>query len=467
MSDEEYEAARKSTLNAHYTSPEIVQAMWEAAARLGFKEGRLLEPSMGIGHFFGLMPAKLRAKALLTGIELDDTTGKMAKLLYPKANVQVKGFEKLQVPDDFYDMAIGNVPFGDYRVHDPEYNKLRANIHDYFFLKTLDKVRSGGLVAFITSTGTMDKADPRIRRLIAEKADLVAAMRFPSQTFQKSAGTSVVTDLLILRKRAGDEKPGGATWLDTREVPDPDKGSPIPVNEYFADHPEQVLGRLDRRGTMYRGDSINVTRTEDFEDRFKSAIDRLPKNVITPRVAGPAFEPRRLEAPNELKQYNYEVRDGRLYQKQGDHLVEQQADKATVSRITGMIGVRDAVRQVFNTQLFDMSASEQEKARAALNKVYDSFVRRHGYLSDAANRRAIADDPDAPLLLALETYDATKKKATKSDVFTRNTVRSYVRPTKAGTPGEALSISLHDAGVVSLDRIGSCWALLLRKRARS
>lgn len=452
LSDEEYEAARKSTLNAHYTDPEIVQAMWEAAAKLGFKEGRLLEPSLGIGTFFGLMPSKLRAKALLTGVELDDTTGKMAKLLYPKANVQVKGFEKLQVPDGFYDLAIGNVPFGDYRVHDPEYNRLRANIHDYFFLKSLDKVRPGGLVMFITSTGTMDKADPRIRRLIAEKADLVAAIRFPSMTFQKSAGTAVVTDLIVLRRRSPDGR--GQAWIDTKEVPDPDRGSPIPVNEYFAAHPEQILGRLDRRGTMYRGESVNVTRTDDFEVLFKAAINRLPSNVMSPPLDNPAFEPRRLEAPDELKQYNYVVKDGKLFQKEGDHMVEQEADKTTIARISGMIRVRDALRYVFNTQLLDMDASEQARARATLNKTYDAFVNKHGALTDTANKRAIADDPDAPVLLALETYDPQTKRAAKSDVFTRNTVRSYVRPTKAGTPGEALSISLHDTGVVSLDRIG-------------
>src|ERR1041384_2627940 len=454
MSDEEFEASRQSTLNAHYTAPEIVQAMWDAAVKLGFAEGRLLEPSMGIGHFFGLLPSKLRSRVLPTGVELDETTGKMAKLLYPKANVQIKGFEKLQVPDGFYDFAIGNVPFGDYRVHDPDYNKFRANIHDYFFLKSLDKVRPGGVVMFITSTGTMDKADPRIRRLIADKADLVAAMRFPSQTFQKSAGTSVVTDLIILRRRGEDEEPGGQAWLDTKEVTDPDRGSPIPVNEYYAAHPDQILGRLDRRGSMYRADAVNVTRTDDFDDRFKAATGRPPANGNTGRTCYSAFDPQRLEAPEELKQFNYAVRDGKLYQKQGDHLVEQQADKTTVSRVSGMVAVRDALRQVFNSQLLDMSKSEQESARASLNRVYDSFVRRLGYLSDAPNKRAIADDPDAPLLLALENYDPQKKRATKSEVFTKNTVRSYQRPTKAATAAEALGISLHDTGVVALDRIG-------------
>lgn len=454
LGDEGFAAARRSTLNAHYTSPEIVQAMWGMIEKLGFTGGRVLEPSMGVGNFFGLVPDHLLARSALTGVELDPTTGKIAKLLYPDENVQIKGFEKHAAPDGFYDIAIGNVPFGDYRVNDPAYNRFGANIHNYFFLKALDKVRPGGLVAFITSTGTMDSVKAtKVREALAKKADLVAAMRLPENTFQKNAGTAVVTDLIILRKRLDDEAANGVAWVNLKTMPDPDGGDPIPINEYFADNPDQILGTLDRKSRLYgRGDS-HVSRTDDFEKRFADAVERLPENLMQPAPKKGKAELKGLDAAGVTKDGGFTVQKGKVYVKRGDQLVEHAVDKKHVERLEKILAVRDAVREVFNSQLRGDSEEQNAAFRNRLNRAYDAFVKKYGFLNQQTNRRLIADDPDAPVLLALEKWDAKAKTATKADVFTKNTVRANARPQKAQTPAEALGISLNESGIVDIERI--------------
>ncbi|MDE2097707.1 MAG: hypothetical protein KGL39_10700 [Patescibacteria group bacterium] len=535
LSTEEWEAARRSTLNAHYTHPDVVDAHWRMAERLGFKGGRFLETSAGIGYYLGLMPEHLSGKVKSSAVELDPTTAGMLKLLYPGANVKNQGFEKFQAPDNFYDLVASNVPFGDYKVHDPRYNKHQANIHDYFFLKSLDKVRPGGLVMHITSAGTMDKADPKIREELARQgADLVAAVRFPGGAHQENAGTSVVTDMLIFRKRPANEPPvdpnvtppeaqpkqpgftgvttdslgrvyhwvdgkrvPGPDWTKATTIPDPDGGEPITVNSYFAAHPDQVLGRIDRSGTMYGAGNENVSLASPeeltealgrpvkvevnphtdkrrfvyadgspvpaaeiarvgqklYQEKLEAAIGRLPENVMKPQAASKrAFEPDAQPAPGDVKDGGYQVKDGKVYVCQGGGMVAQDVPAAAAARIQAHLEVRDALRAVIQDETAGRDATA---SRAKLNEVYDAFVKKYKALNDRANRSAFKSDPDAPVLLALEKYDPKSKKATKADIFSKNVIRHVGKVDKAGSAAEGLGISLHETGGIDLGRIAA------------
>lgn len=457
ISPEEWESAKGSILNAHYTHPDVVDAHWKMAERLGYSGGRFLETSAGIGYYLGMMPDNLRSQTKASAVELDELSGGMMKLLYPRDNVQIQGFQEHNAPDGFYDLVASNVPFGDYKVHDPRYNKHQAQIHDYFFLKSADKVRPGGLVMHITSKGTLDKGDPAIRKELAKTCDLVAALRFPGQTHKENAGTDVVTDMLILRKRQPGEQPNGIAWTETTSVPDPAGGAPIPVNEYFAKHPEQVLGTLDRTGTMYRGDSVNVSKTEDYEDRLKQAIERLPQNLMTKATAPKErFEPEAMPAPGDVKDGGFKVEKGKVYVRDGGGMVEQEMAPAKVAKIEAHIGVRDAKQAVINAQL---KGEDATAARADLNRVYDAFVKKHGFLSDRGNRLAFKDDPDSPTLLALENYDPKTKKATKADIFHKDTVRHVAKVETASDVPAGLGVSLHETGGVSVDHIAKLTGL--------
>jgi len=490
---QDYASAAGSILNAHYTHPDVVKAHWEMAQRLGFKGGRFLETSAGIGYYLGMMPADVAGHTRATAVELDSLTGKMLKLLYPSANVNVTGFEKFQVPDNFYDLVASNVPFGDYRVHDStsdgaRYNKHKANIHDYFFLKSLDKVRPGGLVMHITSAGTMDKLDPRIRKELESKGELVSAIRFPGGAHKENAGTEVVTDMLIFRKKhpgeqavdanvtpkeAEPEQPGftgttvdalgrlyhwvngkrvpGPKWDDVVTIPDPAGGDPIPVNRYFAEHPEQVLGTHDRTGKMYHGESKNVTRGEDYEERLKACIGRLPEGLLGRSApTNERFTPEAAPAPGDVKEGGYQVKGGKLYVREKGVMIPQDVNAKDLARIQGQLGVRDALRACLNKQLKGEDASAERKA---LNDAYDAFVAKHGFLNDRANKRAFRFDPDSPVLLALEKYDPATKAAEKADVFRKDTVRPAAKVEKADDVGQALSLSLHEFGRLDIDHM--------------
>jgi N12 class adenine-specific DNA methylase/2'-5' RNA ligase len=459
LSPEEFRSARGSILNAHYTAPQIVKAMWDIARRLGFRRGRVLEPSMGSGNFFALMPRDIRKHSPIVGIELDKTTGAIAQLLYPNADVQVKGYEEYNVSDDFFDLITSNFPFGDYQVADARYpQKLKSQIHDYFFVKSIDKVRPGGIVLGITSTGTMDKGSQAVRAHLAEKADLIAAIRLPSNTFLKEAGTAVVTDIIILRKRVpGEEvtpelqKIRDNKWLELKEVPDPLGHGPIPVNEYFADHPEMIIGRLDRSGELYREHQKGVTRLDNFEDHFQTAISSIPQSLFRTRVKTKAFEPQMLSAPDEVKQGSFTVQDGKIYQRVGAHLIEQSLSPETVKRVTALLGIRDVENRLFHAELND--PENADAIRKELNKTYDAFVKQHGYISEPANLKPIADDPDRYRLLALERRDPETKKVTKSDIFTTATLSRFLPATSAKGLVDATSISLNERGAIDLDRI--------------
>lgn len=456
LSSEEYRAARGSILNAHYTHPDVVKLHWDIAQRLGFKGGRFLETSAGIGYYLGMMPGELASRTHASAVELDTITGKMLSMLYPSANVQVQGFEKYKCPDNFYDLIASNVPFGDYKIHEPEYNKLDPLIHDHFFLKSVDKVRPGGLVMHITSAGTMDKANSKIREELAKQCDLVSAFRMPDTTHKENAGTEVVTDMIILRKRAPGEKPSGPNWMKTVEVPcprstsDPTGGKPLTVNEYFAEHPEQILGELNRTGKLYGGDQKNVSLTDDYEERLRGVIDRLPTNIMSEPPPSQAFQPQPEPAPGDLKPGGYTINDGKLFRSEEGMLVEQKVTPANLERIQGHLEIRDALRAVIKDQREGVDATA---AREKLNQVYDAYVKKNGFLNTQANKRAFRDDPDSPLVRALENWNNEKKTATKADMFSKDTIRRDQPVTHADTISDALAATLHTHGRIDVDHM--------------
>lgn len=520
MSDDEWAAARKATLNSHFTHPSVIDAHWRMAKRMGFKGGRFLEPSAGIGYYMGLMPADLAGKTRISAVELDKTTGDMLSMLYPQAHVEVKGFEKQKAPNDFYDLVASNVPFGDYTVNDHEYNKHNANIHDYFFLKSANLTKPGGMVMHVTSTGTMDKQDDSIRRELAKTCDFVSAIRFPGGAHQENAGTQVVTDLIMLRKRyPGEEpvtldytppeamppwekdggqahisneehnrrlqmerdgkklpsipdKPGftgmttdslgrvyhwvdgkrvpGPDWLGVKDVPDPAGGEPIPVNAYFADHPEQILGTLDRSGSLYGGDQKNVTLTDDYEDLLEAAINRVPEGVFTSKANDKKGEPERREVSEGVKDGGYVIRDGKLFKRIGGAEVEQKVDAKKMNRIAGQLAIRDAMFSVIRRELNGDTADNE---RLELNQVYDQYVKKNGPLSNRENRAAMKGDPDQDPLLALEQYSSETKMAKKADIFSKQTIRAQKRSDKAETVNEGVGICLNETGSIDVDRI--------------
>lgn len=451
LSDEEWEAARQSTQNSHYTHPDVIDAHWKLAQKLGFKGGKHLETSAGVGYYMGMMPPELAARTRVSAVEKDPTVAAIAKLLYPASNVTAGGFEDYPAIDNHYDLVASNVPFGNVKVYDPRYNKHQANIHDYFFLKSADLARPGGLVMHVTSAGTLDKPDSKIREELAKTHDLVGAIRFPGGSHKENAGTDVVTDMVVLRKRLPGEEPGDQSWLNTTTVPDPAGGEPIPVNQYFANNPHMILGTLDRTGSMYQGESANVSKTPDYEERLAKAIDAMPSNVMSSnRAPAKRFAPSVLPAAGTVKDGGFHVADGKLFVRDGGQMTEQKANPKTTAKIAGHITVRDALREVLNAETAGRDATE---ARAKLNEVYDAFVKQHGPLNAAANKKAFGTDPDGPAVLALEKYDPDTKKATKADIFVKPTVSHIGRVTHVNDPVEGVGVSLHENGHLDIDHV--------------
>jgi hypothetical protein len=449
IGDEAFEAANRSTQNAHYTAPRIVQAMWGMVERMGFTGGRVLEPSMGSGNFLGLTPAHLREKTAFTGVELDTTTGKVARLLYPDANIKIQGFEDTQIPDSFYDLVIGNVPFGAYRVSDPRYNKYHASIHNYFFLRAVDTVRPGGLVALITSTGTLDAPGAQnVRNALYEKADLVGAMRFPSATF-KNALTAVVTDLVILRKRLPGEKQRSDLWTQTEEVPNPAGREPIQLNSYLALHRSQMLGEFNGNNRMHLGDA-NVDFTDDFEQRLEEAIQRLPENVMSDRAA--ALQAEMKEAGKAMKRGGYVIEDGELFRNVDCQLIKVEADARRIQRIEGMLKIRDVLNALTDAEM-GRTQDSSDDLRRQLNRAYDRFTARYGAISDKGNRDSFEGDPDLPRLMSLEDYDSKNKRATKRPIFFKATIVPSKHNAKPQNITEAVVKSLSLRGEVVLPMV--------------
>ena len=454
---EEYESARATTPNAHFTSPLVIRAIWDGLAKLGVTHGaEVLEPAMGIGHFFGLMPESLEG-GHRTGVELDAITARIAKKLYPDSAIFAKGFEETPLPDNYFDAVVGNVPFGDYAVHDPSMkHSLTRSIHDYFFAKSLEKVRPGGVMALITSRYTMDKKDDVIRKHLAEQADLVAAVRLPNTTFKDNAGTEVTTDILFLQKRQPGQEPAGESWTETKTVEI--EGRPVALNEYYVRHPEMMLGQMKLKGSMYR-DKEPTLVGDITQENLGRAIEALPEGVYVPRDKGrepppaaPLADPERFIG---IKDGGYALVDGKIVIRSGDTFKPTSLLVSAAARVRGLMQIRDAVREVFRTQLDDEPEEKITAARQELNRVYDRFVSRQGYITSRENFRAFTGDPDHPLLLSLENYDAEKQTATKTVIFERRTLERYKPVSHVGTAAEALAISLNETGGIHWERMAS------------
>lgn len=467
LTTEEYEAARASTKNAHYTTPEVIAGMWQAAERLGVRPGsRVLEPSAGVGHFFGMQPEHM-LPAWRSAAELDPITGNIAKLLYPDANVIVGPYQKAPFPDNYFDVAIGNVPFGKIAVADPAFNRnpeVRNGIHNYFFAKALNQVKPGGLVAFVTSRYTMDRLDSGIRQYLAERAELVGAIRLPGGSkgaFAKNAGTQVTTDILFLRKRKRGEVPteSDTQWTKTVEVDAPKEDGTtgkVSLNEYYAKHPEMMLGEMKLIGGL-RGDSEPALIGEFTPETMAAAVERLPKGALDPTSDARTFTEQNPIALTQddmgVKDGGFKFKDGALYRREGNELKPVKVTAAVQKRIAGMIGVRDALREVYSSQYHDKPDAEVNAAQKQLGKLYDAFVKAHGPVTAKENERAFETDPDYPVIAALEGIDKKTGQLVKSAVFTERTIEPYRPVTKVDSAQDALGVVLAERGRLDLDRM--------------
>jgi N12 class adenine-specific DNA methylase/2'-5' RNA ligase len=459
ITEAEFAAMRASTPNAHYTSRPVISAIYDAVERLGLTKGRVLEPSIGAGHFFGLMPEKLADRTTWAGVELDPITARVAQQLYQSAHIQAVGLEEARIADNFFDLAVGNPPFGNYAIHDPAFKgrpkALTSAIHNYFFAKAIDAVRPGGLIAFVTSHFTMDAKDSTVRRYIDERAELLGAIRLPNTAFKRNAGTEVVTDVLFLKKRAEPRSGEPGVWVSTGAF----EGSV--VNDYFLEHPRMVLGRHATTGSMYSGKEYTVEPTGDLAEQLREAVALLPEKVITAAAPPKSTEPTiadLIPAPGHVKPFAFTAHeDGKLYVSDGANLVSQEGlPDATKARIRGMMGVRDALRETMRAML-DPDATDGfiRHQQKKLGKVYDAFVKRHGYLTSRGNVLAFGDDPDKPLLLSLEEWDPEQEMAKKAAIFTKRVLSPRRPVTSADSPKAALLISLNDHGRIEWDRMSA------------
>ena len=445
LAPDEYAAARGSTLNAHYTSPLVIQSIYDTLSRMGVQPGTVLEPAMGVGNFFGLLPQRM-GDAQLYGVELDSITGRIAKQLYPKANITVSGFEHVNLPDNSIDLAVGNVPFGNYRLSDPRYKQYGFLIHDYFFAKTLDKVRTGGIVAFITSKGTMDKQDTAVREYLAQRADLLGAVRLPSSAFSKTANTEVTTDILFLQKR--DTPPEQLPdWVQLGKTADG-----IPVNRYYEQHPEMVLGTMIWDKSMYGNEketSCQPLPDADLKELLAAASAQIAmpdaERLARPSRASLEELQASVNMPQDVRSFSYTVQGGKLYYKESTSLTAVDVPPTTAERIRGMISVRDITRRLIDLQLNNGSDDEIHAAQAELNTVYDRFTEKYGLLNAAANKRAFEKDSSYCLLCSLELLDDDGKLERKADMFTKRTINREVVIDHVDTASEACLLYTSDA----------------------
>ena len=447
LTPEEYTAARSSTLNAHYTSPTVIQAIYEAVDRMGFETGNILEPSMGVGNFFGMLPEKMR-NSRLYGVELDSISGRIAKQLYPKADITVAGFETTD-RRDFYDLAIGNVPFGQYQVRDKAYDKLNFSIHNYFFAKALDQVRPGGVVAFVTSRYTMDAKDSTVRRYLAQRAELLGAIRLPNDAFKKNAGTEVVSDIIFLQKR---DRPLDIVpeWTQTGQTQDG-----FAINRYFLDHPEMVLGRQEPESTAHGMDyTVNPIEGLELADQLHDAVKYIRgtyQEAELPELGeGEAIDTSIPADPN-VKNYSYTVVDGTVYFRENSRMVRPDLNATAEARVKGLVGLRECVQQLIDLQ---MDAATPDSAvqdkQAELNRLYDSFSAKYGLINDRANRLAFADDSSYYLLCALEVIDEDGRLERKADMFTKRTIKPHKAVDTVDTASEALAVSISEKACVDM-----------------
>ena len=460
LTEDEYKAARASVLNAHYTSPTIIRAIYDAAAQFGFENGKILEPSMGVGNFFGMLPERMK-DSQLTGVELDSISGRIARKLYPNADIKITGYENTKFADNSFDCAVGNVPFGDYSLHDKRYDKEHLLIHDYFFVKSLDKVRPGGVVAFVTSKGTLDKANPAARRLMAERADLLGAIRLPNTAFKANAGASVTTDILFLQKR--DTPPEQLpAWTETGKNADG-----MELNNYFLQHPEMILGTMQEVTTQYGKDTACVPDPNvELEDLLSAAVLHLGhENVFQSNtlIEDDVFQSNTQEPPapetadvfqsntpmEELRPFSYAVQDGKLMFKEADgNLVPSEMNATAVKRAISMIGIRDAVRNLIEAQRDGCDDEQLHALQADLTQNYDTFVKEFGNIHKRGNKLAFRKDAGYPLLLALEKLDDEQNVIGKTAIFSKRTISPHIVATHADTPEDALGLSLAERGKI-------------------
>ena len=449
LSEDEYAAARSSTLNAHYTSPVVIRAIYDAVEKMGFQAGNILEPSMGVGNFFGMLPDTMQDSRLY-GVELDSITGRIAKKLYPQADITVAGFETTD-RRDFYDLAVGNVPFGQYKVNDKAYNKLGFSIHNYFFAKAIDQVRPGGVVAFVTSRYTMDSKDSTARKHMAERADLLGAIRLPNNAFRANAGTDVVSDIIFLQKRDRpiDHEPD---WVQLGKTEDG-----FTINQYFVDHPEMVLGEMTTESTQYGREEFTVASLEgtSLADQLAEAVQHIEGQyaeveVETPDIADAENEKHILPADPEVKNFSYTVVDGEVFYRENSVMTQVELSDTAKGRVTGMVELRQIVNELIDQQLNDYPDEDIKATQERLNAAYDVFTTKYGLLNDRKNGRLFEHDSSYYLLCSLENLDEQGQLKSKAAMFTKRTIRPERTVTSVDTPSEALAVSIGEHGKVDL-----------------
>ena len=449
LSEDEYAAARASTLNAHYTSPTVIRSIYDAVERMGFRSGNILEPSMGVGNFFGMLPDTMQGSRLY-GVELDSITGRIAKKLYPQADITVAGFETTD-RRDFYDLAVGNVPFGQYKVNDKAYNKLGFSIHNYFFAKAIDQVRPGGIVAFVTSRYTMDSKDSTARKHMAERADLLGAIRLPNNAFRANAGTDVVSDIIFLQKRDRpiDHEPD---WVQLGKTEDG-----FAINQYFVDHPEMVLGEMTTESTQYGREEFTVAPLEgtSLADQLAEAVQHIEGqytevDVETPDIADAENEKHILPADSDVKNFSYTVVDGEVFYRENSVMTQVELSDTAKGRVTGMVELRQIVNDLIQQQLEDYPDADIKATQERLNIAYDAFTAKYGLLNDRKNGRLFEQDSSYYLLCSLENLDEQGQLKSKAAMFTKRTIRPERTVTSVDTPSEALAVSIGEHGRVDL-----------------
>lgn len=449
LSPEEYAAARASTLNAHYTSPTVIKAIYEAVGNMGFQTGNILEPSMGVGNFFGLLPEQMQGSKLY-GVELDSITGRIAKQLYPKADITIAGFETTD-RKDFYDLAVGNVPFGQYQVDDRAYNKLGFSIHDYFFAKTLDQVRPGGVIAFVTSRYTMDKQSPEVRRYIAQRAELLGAIRLPNNAFRANAGTDVVSDIIFLQRR---EHP---IEIDEDWIHLGQSENGFAINSYFAEHPEMVLGTPSSESTQYGKQDYTVNPIEgaDLGTLLHEAVQKIGgkyQEAELPDLGENEKIDTSIPADPNVKNYTYTIVDGEVYYRENSVMVKPDLNATAKERVRGMIQLRDCVQKLIGQQMDGFISDETiHQTQRELDALYDSFTAKYGLINTRANNLAFSDDSSYFLLCSLEVLDEENNLKRKADIFTKRTIRPHEAITSVDTASEALALSISEKACVDMD----------------
>ena len=449
LSPEEYEAARASVLNAHYTSPTVIKAMYAAIEKMGFRMGNILEPSCGIGNFFGLLPESM-AGSRLYGVELDSITGRIAKQLYQNANIAIRGYEATSLPDSFFDVAIGNVPFGDYGVADKRYDRNRFLIHDYFFAKTLDKVRPGGIVAFVTSSGTLDKKNPAVRKYIAQRADLLGAIRLPNNAFLANAGTGVVADILFLQKR---DRPVEAEpdWVHLGKT---DSG--YTINQYFVDNPDMVLGELTEESTQYGKQAVTVKPIAGAElsEQLRDAMANIHGSITEYEREEDELSVSTAEsipADPDVRNFSFTVVDGQIYYRENSRMNKMEVSVTAANRIKGMVRIRDCTRRLIKYQLEGYPDHLIEQEQRTLNHLYDEFTAKYGLLNSRGNNMAFSDDSSYCLLCSLEVLDENGALERKADMFSKRTIRQQEAITSCDTATDALVLSLSEKAMIDMD----------------